>query len=182
MSIIPKEARRKQRNGSSIFASREPTSPTVSCMGQVKGKNKHKKKKSKPKAKQVCPPPPPQESTSLALCAPKEKVFKLSNVVSKLLTKDDASVNTSSLSRASCGLERVPSLGQMKRFESRCGVLSDFDILKVDELLDKLKTGVDGEEDDDGDGDGDGENEKNKKDGIMLWKRRNISPPMPIQL
>ncbi|XP_004289067.1 PREDICTED: uncharacterized protein At1g76070-like [Fragaria vesca subsp. vesca] len=149
VSIIPREARRKPRNGSSSFASKEPTSPKVSCMGQVKGKNKKKKKKkSKPKPKQVCPPPP-EESTSLALCVPKEKTFRVSNVIPKLLmnqgkTKDDGSVATSSLSRTSRAAERVPSLGHMKRFESRRGVLSDFDLTEVDDephRLDNLKIG-----------------------------------------
>ncbi|KAL6222223.1 hypothetical protein ACLB2K_005615 [Fragaria x ananassa] len=137
VSIIPREARRKPRNGSSSFASKEPTSPKVSCMGQVKGKNKKKKKKkkSKPKPKQVCPPPP-EESTSLALCVPKEKTLRVSNVIPKLLinqgkTMDDGSVATSSLSSTGRAAERVPSLGQMKRFESRHGVLSDFDLTEL---------------------------------------------------
>ncbi|KAK9948318.1 hypothetical protein M0R45_003899 [Rubus argutus] len=73
--IIPKETRRKPRHGSSTFAAKEPTSPNVSCMGQVKGKKK-KKKKSKPNPKLVCPPPP-QEGTSLALCIPKEKTYNV---------------------------------------------------------------------------------------------------------
>ncbi|XP_062023623.1 uncharacterized protein At1g76070-like [Rosa rugosa] len=179
VSIIPKEARRKPRNGSSSFATKEPTSPKVSCMGQVKGKKKKKKSKSKPK--QVGPPPPPpQESTSLALSVPKEKTFKVSNVIPKVLinnkgkTKDDGSVATSSLSRTSRVPERVPSLGQMKRFESGRGVLSDFDLIKVDDDDDNMKIGVGGDEEYD--------DEDEKKEVIILWKRRSMSPPMPLQL
>ncbi|KAM5546894.1 uncharacterized protein ABKV19_001421 [Rosa sericea] len=181
VSIIPKEARRKPRNGSSSFASKEPTSPKVSCMGQVKGKKKKKKSKSKPK--QVGPPPPPQESTSLALSVPKEKTFKVSNVIPKVLinnkgkTKDDGSVATSSLSRTSRVPERVPSLGQMKRFESGRGVLSDFGLIKVDDdphRSDNLRIGVGGDEEYD--------DEDEKKEVIMLWKRRSMFPPMPLQL
>ncbi|XP_050388047.1 uncharacterized protein At1g76070-like [Argentina anserina] len=180
VSIIPKEARRKQSE-SSRFSLNEPTSPKVSCMGQVKGRNK-KKKKSKPKAKQVSPPPPPapaQESTSLALCVPKEKTFKVYMIPKALIdegnTKDDATVATSSLSRNSSAPERVPSLGQMKRFDSR-SVLSDFDLLKLDDdrhRLDNLKIGLAGEEED--------EEKKNKKE-VLLWKRRSLSPPTPLQL
>ncbi|KAJ4971935.1 hypothetical protein NE237_005034 [Protea cynaroides] len=44
-SIIPVEARRKSRNGS--FDGAEPTSPKVSCMGQII--QKHKKLKDKHK-------------------------------------------------------------------------------------------------------------------------------------
>lgn len=181
VSIIPKETRRKPRNGSTTFAAKEPTSPKVSCMGQVKGKKK--KKKSKPKPKLVCPPPP-QEGTSLPLCIPKQKTFKVSKVIPKVLitqgkTMDDGVViATSSSSRSSRGPERVPSLGQMKRFESGHGVLSDFDLMEVDDDPDRvegLKLGVRGEEEEDDD-------DENKKEVIILWKRRSMSPPMPLQL
>lgn len=181
VSIIPKETSRKPRNGSSTFAAKEPTSPKVSCMGQVKGNNNNKKK-SKPKPKLVCPPPP-QEGTSLALCIPKEKTFKVSKVIPKVLikqgkTKDDGVViATSSSSRSSRGPERVPSLGQMKRFESGRRVLSDFDLMEVDDDPDRvegLKLGVRGEEEEDDD--------ENKKEVIILWKRRSMSPLTPLQL
>ncbi|KAK7406871.1 hypothetical protein VNO78_08506 [Psophocarpus tetragonolobus] len=45
VSIIPREARRKHRGES--FSAREPTSPKVSCMGQVQGKKKTKARKQK---------------------------------------------------------------------------------------------------------------------------------------
>lgn len=171
VSIIPKEARRKPRNGSSsTFAAKEPISPKVSCMGQVKDK---KKKKSKPKPKLVCSPPP-QEGTSLALCIPKEKTFKVSKVIPKVLikqgkTKDDGVIATSSSSTSSRGPERVPSLGQMKRFESGRGVLSDFDLMEVNDDPDRvegLQLGVRGGEEVDDD--------ENKTEVIILWKRRSI--------
>ncbi|KDP43702.1 hypothetical protein JCGZ_22329 [Jatropha curcas] len=44
ISLIPKEIRRRARSLS--FDAREPTSPKVSCMGQVKNKNKKKTKDS----------------------------------------------------------------------------------------------------------------------------------------
>uniref|UniRef100_A0A5B7BNF0 Uncharacterized protein n=1 Tax=Davidia involucrata TaxID=16924 RepID=A0A5B7BNF0_DAVIN len=43
ISIIPAEARRKPKNSS--FEAQEPTSPKVSCMGQIKRKMKIKKTK-----------------------------------------------------------------------------------------------------------------------------------------
>ncbi|KAK7263002.1 hypothetical protein RJT34_30586 [Clitoria ternatea] len=45
VSIIPKEARKRHRIGS--FSAREPSSPKVSCMGQVKCKKKRKAQKQK---------------------------------------------------------------------------------------------------------------------------------------
>jgi hypothetical protein len=88
-------------------------------------------------------------------------------------TKDDGVViATRSSSRSSRGPERVPSLGQIKRFESGHGVLLDFDLMEVDDDPDRvegLKLGVRGEEEvvvDDG---------ENKKEVIILWKRRSIS-------
>ncbi|KAK9948315.1 hypothetical protein M0R45_003896 [Rubus argutus] len=119
--------------------------------------------------------------TSLALCVPKEKTFKVSKVIPKVLikqgnTKDDGVViATRSSSRSSRGPERVPSLGQIKRFESGHGVLLDFDLMEVDDDPDRvegLKLGVRGEEEDDN---------ENKKEVIILWKRRSMSPPMPLQ-
>ena len=47
VSLIPKEARRKSKSGS--FDVREPASPKVSCMGQIKSKKKKKETVSKPK-------------------------------------------------------------------------------------------------------------------------------------
>ncbi|KAK9932507.1 hypothetical protein M0R45_019742 [Rubus argutus] len=91
-------------------------------------------------------------------------------------TKDAGVViATRSSSRSSRDPERVPSLGQIKRFESDHGVLLDFDLMEVDDDPDRvegLKLGVRGEEEDDN---------ENKKEVIILWKRRSMSPPMPLQ-
>jgi len=46
VSLFPKEARRKHKRGIS-FSPKEPTSPKVSCMGEIKSKKKKKKKDKK---------------------------------------------------------------------------------------------------------------------------------------
>src|ERR1044072_5795960 len=48
VSLFPKEARRKQKRGIS-FSPKEPTSPKVSCIGQVNCKKKKMKEKEKEK-------------------------------------------------------------------------------------------------------------------------------------
>ena len=112
VSLIPAEARRKPKYGSS-FDTREPSSPKVSCLGQVNN-NKNKK----PKTKNVCPPPQQEKSTkphgSLIV-----KIFKGTRKGGK---------NDSVKDNKEAVVDKVPSLGLMKRFESgRGGVLSDFE-------------------------------------------------------
>src|SRR4051812_30331770 len=47
VTMIPYEARRKPRDGTGVSVTQEPTSPKISCMGQIK----HHKKKNIPTGK-----------------------------------------------------------------------------------------------------------------------------------
>ncbi|KAJ1403896.1 hypothetical protein SESBI_27020 [Sesbania bispinosa] len=112
VSIIPKEARRKHKGGS--FSAREPTSPKVSCMGQVQCKKKRKTQKRK-RVQQ----PPTKNNDSVR--GPENKVLLWISKGSEeegrkqvLEEKESATV-------------KAPSLGTMKKFASGRGTLYDFD-------------------------------------------------------
>ncbi|PQM32999.1 uncharacterized protein Pyn_26055 [Prunus yedoensis var. nudiflora] len=154
ISLIPSEARRKPRNGIT-FGPKEPTSPKVSCMGQIKGKQKKKKKnQSKSKSntsKRACPPPQESTTCNLVSCVPKEVKKKTSNGLPKEAPAKEGDENDNNnpdglAGGSSRGPERVPSLGQMRRFASGRGVLADFDmILEIhDDQLGDVKNRVGG--------------------------------------
>ncbi|KAJ0039669.1 hypothetical protein Pint_28584 [Pistacia integerrima] len=106
ISMIPKEMRRKPKTES--FVAQEPTSPKVSCMGQVKNKKKKNMSKTQPVVVS-------QESPRIP--SPKEMKKKpFANRKSFNGTKQSDKV-----------VERVPSLGQMKQFSSSRGMLNNFD-------------------------------------------------------
>lgn len=111
-SIIPSEARRKPKNGSS-FDTREPTSPKVSCLGQITNKKKPNKK---PKPKNIG-------------CFIQEvKVVKKRRKkgVKENMVIDDGPKSKDKADGSNVGILVVPSLGEMKRFTSARGVLSEF--------------------------------------------------------
>ncbi|XVE82423.1 hypothetical protein DITRI_Ditri16bG0003600 [Diplodiscus trichospermus] len=117
VSLIPKEAPRKSKNGS--FDAREPTSPKVSCMGQIKCKKK-KIQTVAGKPKLASPPPPPQTF-------PEEVKIRKRSMMLKVL-KGTKLGHKSDVPNAEAEVaERVPSLGQMKHFSRARGTLSDFD-------------------------------------------------------
>ncbi|KAJ4967008.1 hypothetical protein NE237_018857 [Protea cynaroides] len=153
-SLIPAEARRKSRNGS--FDATEPTSPKVSCMGQIKHKHKKLKNKNQKKLKST------RDSCKLE-SSPREEKKKPSSAIlinSSTLstrrdfcklessTKEEKKKPSSTILRifrnkksdnsdvvfddpdkeASVQIQdRAPSLGQMKRFASGHDYLANFD-------------------------------------------------------
>ncbi|KAA8528783.1 hypothetical protein F0562_036138 [Nyssa sinensis] len=125
ISIIPAEARRKPKNSS--FATQEPTSPKVSCMGQIKLKHKHKKKIKKTKQavslpKDFKPAPSPVEA--------KKKPSTIRNIFSsaKPGRKSDASADHDHDHKPPLpDRSAAPSLNQMKRFASGRDKFASFD-------------------------------------------------------
>lgn len=108
VSIIPKEARRKHRSIS--FSAREPSSPKVSCIGQVKCKKK------KRKAKRVH-----QSST-------KKNDSVTSHENKKILLQSEKALVVEENQELAPSMLIVPTLGTMRKFESgRGNSLSDFD-------------------------------------------------------
>ncbi|KAI4327790.1 hypothetical protein L6164_020212 [Bauhinia variegata] len=122
--IFPKEARRKFKKGG--FGVREPSSPKVSCMGQVQCKNrKHKRVQAETEQRDSA-------SVSGHEKIKKEKlqllwIFKGSGQGQKQCEKAFASQEKGIISATVSATETTPSFGNMKKFASCRGSLSDFD-------------------------------------------------------
>ncbi|KAG4973473.1 hypothetical protein GLYMA_11G081300v4 [Glycine max] len=105
VSIIPKEARRKHKGES--FSAREPTSPTVSCMGQVQGKKKKKARKQK------------------RAQAHKDSIGEKKKILLWIQKGSDEGRKHRVLEEKAV---EAPSLNTMKKFASGRGSLYDFDV------------------------------------------------------
>ncbi|XP_022769269.1 uncharacterized protein At1g76070 [Durio zibethinus] len=185
ISIIPREARRKSKT--ETFETQEPTSPKVSCMGQIKHK------KSIKKAKRVSPPKvskPVSESSSSGEV--KKHASKLRRIFSmaKPAKKSVASSNKTELP------DRAPSLGQMKRFASGRNAFASFDWMSQIAPMDADQRDYYSDEER---VDSDFEEEEviipfsapmtvgggvplQPRKEINLWKRRTMNPPRPLRL
>ncbi|KAK7360266.1 hypothetical protein VNO77_02249 [Canavalia gladiata] len=116
VSIIPKEARRRHRIGS--FSAREPTSPKVSCMGQVQCKKRRKAQKEKSVRTKKNDSAPCHEKKENVLLW----IFKGSGEGPQQNKEDFVLEEKAPTTHVS------PSLGTMKKFASGRGSLSDFDV------------------------------------------------------
>ncbi|KAG8377993.1 hypothetical protein BUALT_Bualt08G0091500 [Buddleja alternifolia] len=203
MSMIPAEARTKSRS----FETAEPTSPKVSCMGQIKIKHKNKICKTKKHASL------PRELNRVSSSRP-EKVTKtkpelkkkpsasgLKKIFGSRRKSDALIIDHTAKPRLA---ERAPSLSQMRRFASSRDTFSNFDWTTAqiapeeedrDYYSDEDRGYSDGEDDviipfsapilGAGDGAGAGYGgglglEPRKE--INLWKRRTMAQPKPLQL
>ncbi|KAF5739319.1 hypothetical protein HS088_TW12G00523 [Tripterygium wilfordii] len=176
-SIIPAEARRKLRSDDFYEAQEEPTSPKISCMGQIK---QYKHKKMTKNDKKITKPREDMKST---LFSPKVQASKIKRIF----------VGRTKPPRKSEKLDRAPSLSKMKQFASGRNhrSIADFD----------WTAQIAPEESGDGDyySDEEGEEEEvvipfsapiavvggvalQPKKEINLWKKRNMNPPRPLQL
>ncbi|KAF8410364.1 hypothetical protein HHK36_002892 [Tetracentron sinense] len=180
ISIIPAEARRKSKNGS--FDNPEPTSPKVSCIGQIKHK-----KKIKHKSNRVSPP---QESNPVS--PPREVKKQHRSVIRGIFRgakpgrKSDASAGKPPLP------DRAPYLGHVKRFTSGRDAFSDFDWTA--QVAPDHRNYYSDEEREESDEEeviiphsapimvGGGEVALEPRKEVNLWKRRTMAPPMPLQL
>lgn len=176
ISMIPAEARRRSRSGN--FDRQEPTSPKVSCMGQIKIKHKkriQKTKESKPREMK-------KQQSAL------RRIFRSAKPGRK---SDASSVESPSQP------DRAPSLGQMRRFSSGRNAFSTFDwtapVAPLDSdhrsyYSDEEKAEYEDEEEEEviipfsapilvGGGVA-----LEPRKEINLWKRRTMAPPRPLQL
>lgn len=148
ISIIPAEARYKSRTSS--FAAYEPTSPKISCMGQIKHKkkmcslNKQNHKSLPPRDHQFISHSTPLEQVNSSK-KPKvlkstqsfthvkktnERVLKSVQSFNEEKKKKNSFVIRNIFAAAKKGdssVDRAPSLGQMQRFSSGRNSLSNFD-------------------------------------------------------
>ncbi|KAG2692847.1 hypothetical protein I3760_08G071100 [Carya illinoinensis] len=197
ISIIPHEARRKPKNGeTSTFETQEPTSPKVSCMGQIK----HKKtiKKAKPIA--TSHPRDHQLKAAVSSSSPRD-LKKHPSVIRRIFTgaKTGRNSDASAADHEKPAHDRAPSLSQMKRFSSRRDSLPDFEWTAQIMPIDKDHRDYYSDEE------RDQEEEEEEEEGIIipfsapimmvgggvplqprkeinLWKRRTMAPPIPLEL
>ncbi|XP_050365251.1 uncharacterized protein At1g76070 [Argentina anserina] len=212
--LIPDEARRKPRNiGSSSFGSVdevEPTSPKVSCMGQIKQKKQeHQQIK---KTKRAGLPPRDQSkpaSNSLSHKEAKKPSFAFRKMFSSVNRRRKSDADVDHITKAAGLPDRAPSLSQMQRFASGRGhVFANFDWqaqqAKVAPRRDDDNNRIyhsdeDVENSDHEDhereyagitfsapltigGSPGADVELQPKKEINLWKRRTMAPPSPLQL
>ncbi|KAK9165041.1 hypothetical protein Scep_000232 [Stephania cephalantha] len=187
ISIIPVEARTKSKNG---FGNEEPTSPKVSCIGQIKHKNKICKANSRVNPKSQTPQnQKPKQKPKKPSSDPTEKVPKRSSSSIRNIFRGAISGRKSTNCveiQGNCEESRGPSLGQMKKFASGRSGLSDFDWRKYCS--------------DDENGHSEEEEEKiiiphsaplmvgegrvalEPRKEINLWKRRTLAPVRPLEI
>jgi len=185
--MIPDAARRKPKDGG--VETQEPTSPKISCMGQIKHKKKHIKKGG---AKSMSMPTGARESTSST--APRDTTTEEKKQASKfqrMLFPPKAAARK----KSDAGDDKAPSLGYMRRFASGRETFSNFD-WKAQIAPDERDCYSDN--DDRVESDAEDEvtipfsapltaggapllNVQPRKE-INLWKRRTMAAPRPLQL
>lgn len=195
ISIIPAEARNRKSNNET---NQEPTSPKVSCIGQIKQRKniKKSKKKEDPKSLEKIPSKKKKSSSS-----------NFRNIFQRLRKSDNNNnENASSIIISSDVENRAPCLSHMRKYASgREGNLSNFDWKSVQITPeDHRKYYSDDDRDDYRDEDEDEHEEEEviipfsapilvgrdnrpnfplePKKEINLWKRRTMTKPNPLQL
>ncbi|CAN6167852.1 unnamed protein product [Urochloa humidicola] len=204
VSIVPPEARgrcgggrtKQQRSG---YRTPEPSSPKVSCIGQIKRSGSRRQKKVNPCGKNggACPLPPRPPTAAAARPKGGSLVKRMSFF---RRSRSRSSSRSSSSSKDGCGgsgrgtsgcavavaVAPAPAgLGQMKRFTSGRAALQDFDWQEEEERWSRGGS----DEEDEGFvahsapltlGGGVVASEPRKE--INLWRRRPMAPPTPLQL
>ncbi|KAK3038890.1 hypothetical protein RJ639_028612 [Escallonia herrerae] len=206
ISLIPAEARRKPRN--STFIAQEPTSPKISCMGQIKHKKKIQKNVTLPRNFTHYPAPALPESrrepetVKPVASSPERKNKKKSSIRSIFKSSKPAGGRKSDSSAHDLKPplpDRAPSLSQMTRFASGRDAFANFDWTA--QIAPDPREFFSDDEEIGGSSD-DGEYEEpiipfsapltagggNKgvalepRKEINLWKRRTMTQPKPLQL
>ncbi|KAF3519786.1 hypothetical protein DY000_02064032 [Brassica cretica] len=179
--LVPKAARVRRNKSDAVWS--EPTSPKVSCIGQIK---RVKSKRSSSPKKNMIPKIPKTSSSSLAKGDEKGRVSMIKRLFS--FSSAAGSGNSSRKSRPAAATEHpvtvvssaaVPSLGQMKKFASSREGLGGFDWAV------EMKR----EEESPADRGYYSDEERRAplmslkpKTEVNLWKRRTIDPPKPLHL
>ncbi|CAN8240131.1 unnamed protein product [Cochlearia groenlandica] len=204
--LVPKAARVRRNKNDAVLD--EPTSPKVSCIGQIK---RVKSKRCSPKKNRASSSIPkiPKKSSSLE---EKSRLFKIKRLFS--FAGENPSRKSNPISAVDkhpvavvSAAATVPYLGQMKKFASSREALGGFDWaveMKREEeespgdhhhrgyYSDDDRKGSYFKDDDDDDDDEEEEDDiiipfsaplslKPKKE-VNLWKRRTMDPPKPLHL
>lgn len=119
-SVILQEARSKSKN--SRFETKEPTSPKISCMGQIKIKHGKNKNKNKNKIGME-----PNKKPAVVPSLPHRESRKKSSAAMLFMSGRKSDASSVEASGVLDPPDRAPSLSQMKRFASSRETLSKFD-------------------------------------------------------
>jgi hypothetical protein len=192
--MIPAEARGRSRT----FETQEPTSPKVSCMGQIKHRNRLSKKKQASLPREFKPVSlrrPADEAKKAGPAGPKLK--RKPSGIKKFFgrgRKSDSSVDHTKPPIR----DGPPSLGQMRKFASSRDAFANFDWMTAqiapdhgdrECYSDEERRYSDGEEEEEVIipfsapimASGAGLDLEPRKE-INLWKRRTMARPQPLQL
>ncbi|KAJ1425108.1 hypothetical protein SESBI_11223 [Sesbania bispinosa] len=186
VSMIPDEARRKPKHGGT--ETQEPTSPKISCMGQIK----HKKKQIKKSQTQSM-------SVSSAASTPevkKKHIFSSSSMrLQRMFSKPKhlARFKSDDDDADAVGNSRAPPMGEMRRFASGREAFANFDWKAqiAPEEIEQRGCFSDAEEVEDEViipfsapilGGAPRVPNAQPRQEINLWKRRTMAPPRPLQL
>lgn len=183
------------------FETQEPTSPKISCMGQIKHKNKLCKIKQASLPREFKPVSHSQpEKISKARSGPNNQFKKKPSGIQKIFSgrrKSDASINHGKPPLP----DRAPSISQMRRFASSRDTLASFDWTTAqiapedggNSYYDEDRGYSDGEDDavipfsapllmTRAEAGMAGGLAFEPRKEINLWKRRTMAQPQPLQL
>lgn len=179
VSLVPKEARQKKKSDAEAFDDEEPTSPKVSCIGQVKHK-KSKGNADKNKSKGAKKKPPIKISQSLN-GREEDKMRKKPSAIQRMFRQKVRPGRAAAEEAEEVAV--APVVGRMRKYVSGRETLGDFD----------WRTVVVAEEDEEEEvtvsysgpillGGGMVASEVGKKKEVNLWKRRTCAAPEPLQV
>ncbi|XP_062200028.1 uncharacterized protein At1g76070-like [Phragmites australis] len=189
VSIVPPEARGSRRKQSG-YRTPEPSSPKVSCIGQIKRTKSKKKVNQCGKNGGACPLPPRPPAPAEGRCRPKGSLvkrmfFRRSRSRSRS-SRDGFSNGKGSNGAVAAAPAPAAGLGQMKRFTSGRAAFQDFDWREAERR--------DREDDEEEEEDevfvahsaplvlGGGVVASEPRKEVNLWRRRPMAPPTPLQL
>ncbi|KAJ4909237.1 Uncharacterized protein Rs2_03858 [Raphanus sativus] len=191
MVLVPNAARVRRNKSDAVWD--EPTSPKVSCIGQIK---LVKSKRSSPKKNTKTS----SSSLTKGRFSKFKRLFSFSSSAGggdKSITPHPAAVTEHPVTVVSP--EAVPSLGQMKKFASSRDALGRFgwevEMKREEESPADHRRGYYSDDEKRGDDLRDKEEEGDDiivpfsaplsmrpKNEVSLWKRRTMDPPKPLQL
>lgn len=200
MSLVPAEARTRnlKNNNDQSLANQEPTSPKISCMGQIK--HKHRKKFDKAQSFSVAK----EENRNTSKVFSPKQAKKHPSMLRRMFTMSKSTAARKSFDQADNHDERrslpdrAPALSQMRRFASGRDAFASFD-WTAHQIAPEIDRGAyyscEKREDSDEEQDEDqviipfsapiavvkGVALRPRKE-VNLWKRRTMNPPAPLQL
>ncbi|VVA95449.1 unnamed protein product [Arabis nemorensis] len=179
--LVPNAARVRRNKNDAVWD--EPTSPKVSCIGQIKRvKSKRSPKKNRATTKSLIPKIP--KTSSLTKEDEKSRGF---SKIKRLFSFSSATPSRQTHSSAVAehpvtvvSAAAAPSLGQMKKFASSRDALGGFDWSV--EMKQDVESPADHHRGYYSDDEVRAPLSLKPKKEVNLWKRRTMDPPKPLHL